>query len=153
MDSRGPAVVQWRAFSRPPSMRSRPRTARRLAAWAALLSLQLSLLAGFGHFALERHDVCTEHGELEHGSLEPTAPVHGAPRVGAGGDHAADHDLCRVPALVGVPDLDLAAPAQVAPLAQGTAPLLGRAVPRPLDRLFLLAPKQSPPARAALLGA
>jgi hypothetical protein len=114
----------------------------------ALLSAQLGAAA---HFAVVRHEVCAEHGELVH----PDGGVHAAAPRGASafpaltasearGGHGHDHCV-----VVGTRRQALAASrAEFTCLERDDGRVLPSAAlaPPPCEARFRLAPKQSPPA-------
>lgn len=123
------------------------------AGWLGLLvacAVLAAQVAGLAHLILERHAVCSEHGEVVHATdpaKETQPPAGGAPRAPQG-KHGHEH--CAI-VLLGEKRVALVEPAPAAPApAVLDAPRPSEAPRAPFTRLALyrLAPSHSPPAAA-----
>lgn len=116
--------------------RSRPCA---FAALVAALAVALAPFLSELHLSLVEHQVCDAHSAVEHG------PGHGDDQPGP--EDRSDHDACSIP-LMGPVSGEVTADA-VATLDLPT-PQLDSRIPappdRPRDRVWLRAPKGSPPA-------
>jgi hypothetical protein len=112
-------------------------------------------LASALHFALVAHTVCSAHGELVHDDAHATphtatpADAHASWRDASQDDHglAHDHDHCLV-GTVSPAEANVAASPDAVTIVQpetATHAALALVVAR-RERLYLLAPKTSPPA-------
>jgi hypothetical protein len=127
---------------------------QRLGALALVWAFLASQMAGFLHLALERHEVCADHGELVHAAGDDAGPAReraagepsGAQLYGAA--ERGEHGHCGV--LPAIQPKHLAVASSM-PALPGPAALAAQVVCAPWNArssvpLLLLAPKHSPPA-------
>ncbi len=120
-------------------------------AFLALSSAALFLGAQFGtyaHLAFEAHAICPEHGEVVHAEhAETAAPDFEGPSLLAEGEH--EHDECLIAIAPRTPALANAAQAEVQPpkpSIERPTLIVASGEHQAFARLYLQAPKQSPPA-------